>query len=54
MAEAIAEVTSHLATKTDLAALKGDLESHLALFEQRMTIKFGGMIVRGRCRLGWF
>ena len=45
MAEAIAEAVSQLATKADLAALKTDLESRLVLLEQRMTIKFGGMMV---------
>jgi hypothetical protein len=45
MAEAIAEAVSQLATKADLAVLKGDLESKLALLEQRLTIKLGGMMV---------
>jgi hypothetical protein len=36
---------SQLATKADLAAMKADLESKLALLEQRITIKLGGMMV---------
>jgi hypothetical protein len=36
---------SQRATKADLAALKTDLESKLALLEQRITIKLGGVMV---------
>ena len=45
MAEAIAEAVSQLATKADLAALRGELRADIELLKRDMTIRLGSMMI---------